>query len=66
MSPAMLKYLRDRDQHKAFLAGACLANPTNMKEKETKTQGNWERLGGDIAHVQSEWPFASKMIERRD
>lgn len=54
----MLEYLKDRDQQKAFLAGACCANPTNMKERLAKTQADWDNVGGDKAHVYSEVSFS--------
>lgn len=49
----MVAYLRDRDQRKAFLAGACGPNPANMKEKLAESQADWDNLGGDRAHVYS-------------
>ncbi len=50
----MLQFLRDRDKSEAFLAGAQPANSTDMKAKENKIQRDWEIVGGDRAHVQSE------------
>ena len=62
----MHRYLNDeKDQFKAFLAGAEPAHSASTKEKEEKIRRDWENVGGDRAHVQSMSKFVSPMGKDR-
>lgn len=54
----MQEYLREQDQQRAFLAGTRDVNPTNMREREAKIQRDWDKVGGDQAHVHSRFSLS--------
>lgn len=51
----MVKYLREQDAYKAFLVGGHVVSRSNVGEAGSKTQGVWNKSGGDTAHSTSQY-----------
>jgi hypothetical protein len=49
----MTRYLKEKDQYQAFLAGASPAMHNRIPATEAEKQQAWEKLGGDKEHVPS-------------